>query len=261
MTESYDYAKLIKELGDVLTDLPAEPSKPNGYSTRMRRKLRKLTNLVRDRLDTVSEVLDDIKQPEFVFDPSDPRRVGELIATNMRGQKRIPLGNLERFWGAGVYAIYYNGDFDAYRPLKGTNHPIYVGKANPEDAHANTPEEQGPTLADRLLEHAGNIALAANLRIEDFSCRYLVTRSAWQTAAEDHLIKTYLPIWNKETRICFGLGKHGDKADTRANKRSPWDTLHPARKWAVDSPDNRRSVTEIKAAIAEHFRLNPPLIG
>ena len=30
------------------------------------------------------------------------------------------------------------------------------------------------------------------------------------------------------------MSKHGDSAKTRANKRSPWDVVHPGRLWALD---------------------------
>ena len=30
------------------------------------------------------------------------------------------------------------------------------------------------------------------------------------------------------------MSKHGDSAKTRANKRSPWDVVHPGRAWALD---------------------------
>ena len=260
MTKPCDYKKLIQDLSAVLADLPSEPVKPDGYSTHLLRSLREDVSIARDQLCRLSGVLDDIKQPEFVFDPSDPQRVGELISNTMRAQRKLPLATLEKFWGAGVYAIYYNGDFEAYRPIRQTNHPIYVGKADPEDAHANTPEAQGLKLAARLIEHGRNIRKAENLRIEDFECRYLVVTSAWQKAAEDHLIKVYMPIWNKETKICYGLGKHGDAAETRGNERSPWDMLHPARKWAAGNKPNHRSVAQIEADIAEHFRLYPPVV-
>ena len=60
-----------------------------------------------------------------------------------------------------------------------------------------------------------------------------MVRSAWQTTAEDYLIGRFQPVWNKQTGVCHGFGKHGDSPETRANKRSPWDTLHPGRQWAT----------------------------
>ena len=55
------------------------------------------------------------------------------------------------FWGSGVYAIYYCGKTEpAYAPLSGTETPIYVGKADPTDAFADSIEAQGQTLFRRL---------------------------------------------------------------------------------------------------------------
>lgn len=259
MTDSYDYKKLVGDLSSLLSDLPADPAKPNGYSTHLMRKLRKDVNVVMDRLEKLAGVLDQVKQPAYIFDPNDPHSIGTQICQTMRNQPKLPLSKLEKFWGAGVYAIYYNGDFDAYGPLKKKNHPIYVGKADPVSTHADTPEKQGVKLAGRLLEHAKNIAKASNLNIDDFECRYLVVTSAYQKAAEDHLIEMYKPIWNDKTAVCYGLGKHGDNPETRGNERSPWDTLHPGRKWAEKSPPNKKGIAQIKADIAEHFRLHPPV--
>ena len=73
----------------------------------------------------------------------------------------------------------------------------------------------------------------------------LVVQSGWETAAEDYLIRLFRPIWNKETKILYGLGKHGDSAETRTNKRSLWDTLHPARVWAAPTLEDARSPAEI----------------
>ena len=49
----------------------------------------------------------------------------------------------------------------------------------------------------------------------------------------NYLIDRFKPIWNNETKVCFGFGKHGDNAATRRNTVSPWDTLHPGRPWAT----------------------------
>jgi hypothetical protein len=89
----------------------------------------------------------------------------------------------------------------------------------------------------------------------------LVVKSAWQETAEDYLIAMFKPIWNNEMGVCYGFGKHGDAAKTRANRRSPWDTLHPGRKWATtsDNVPNEKSVTQILAEIAGHFAKFPPV--
>jgi hypothetical protein len=184
-----------------------------------------------------------------------------MVATTLLHQDREPLPRIVNspFYGAGVYAIYYRGSFDCYAPISGREHPIYIGKADPEDLHAATPEKQGVKLFNRIKEHHRSITLAENLDVGDFECRYLVVRSAWVESAESLLIHWFRPVWNSETKVCYGFGKHGDSASTRANQRSPWDTLHPGRPWAtsMDNTPNARSVERIKSNIEEHFGNHP----
>jgi hypothetical protein len=73
------------------------------------------------------------------------------------------------------------------------------------------------------------------------------------------MIQFYKPIWNKEIKVCFGIGKHGDSATTRANKRSPWDTMHPGRKWADRTKDDQKSRAEIEEDILMHLEVHPPI--
>ena len=158
-----------------------------------------------------------------------------------------------------MYAIYYKGSFAPYAPLAGTDHPIYVGKADPASSSAKDAVEQGTKLSDRLQEHAKNIRKAtSSLNIDDFECRFLVVQTGFQKSAEDYLINFFKPIWNSETKICFGLGKHGDSPSTRGNKRSPWDTLHPGRPWAQSITTNQKSLQRILEEIAAHLVANPP---
>lgn len=209
--------------------------------------------------------LDPVREPTMVFDPSDPQVVGRFIGLALVAQERIPLGEVRKFYGAGVYALYYNGPFGAYAPLVGSENPIYVGKADPADSSAKTPREQDQRLARRLADHARAIRKAEahgakTLSLADFHCRYLVVQSGYQTAAENYLIHLFKPIWNDEIRICYGLGKHGDDPSTRANLRSPWDTMHPGRDWAHRDPSIRDAKASglIMREIEEHFGKYPP---
>lgn len=207
----------------------------------------------------MSRELDPVKQPTFVFDPTNPQIVGSLIGRTMMEQPRHPLANIPKFYGSGVYAIYYNGGFDAYRPIAQTDTPIYAGKADPPAPDLRTAEEQGPKISRRLLEHAKSIkAASSTLNLEDFECRFLVVQSGWQRSAEDYLVHQFRPIWN--LNICFGFGKHGDDPSTRANTRSPWDTLHPGRAWATRAGNvpNPSTAKQIKSLISDHFEKHPP---
>lgn len=84
-------------------------------------------------------------------------------------------------------------------------------------------------------------------------------QSGFQHAAEDQLIEFFKPIWNWQTKVCFGIGKHGDSAETRKNKRSPWDTLHPGRGWADKTDHDQHDRLAIIEKIHNHLEKHPPI--
>lgn len=213
--------------------------------------------------------LDPIKDPGPSFDPTNPETAGRLVALALLAQDKVPIDRIARTYGSGVYAIYYLGDYPAYAAVAGTETPIYVGKADPKSADARTSREQGPQLYGRLADHRRMIktvgeyavknGLSHPLRVDDFVCRRLVCATNAQLVAERHLIGTFQPIWNNEVGVCWGISKHGDAATTRANKRSPWDVIHPGRAWAMDEIlEDKRSPEDITARITEHFIRYPP---
>ncbi len=209
-------------------------------------------------LEAALSQIDPVAMPTSVFDPSNPKIIGRFTALAMVAQTRHPLEAIRRFYGSGVYAIYYTGCYPLYLPLSGSESPLYVGKAGPATGGARTAREQGERLAARLNDHRKNISKAAStLNIGDFQVRFLVVQSGWETAAEDYLIHLFRPIWNSEVDILYGLGKHGDDPVTRANKRSPWDTLHPGRRWAEATKEDARSEDRISADLNAHFTAHP----
>lgn len=258
-----EFETLIRELHRLVEQMP-EVS-PEGLSAQKLRRFRATITDATKKLNRLRYELDPVKQPKALFDPSNPSIVGRFVALALLAQPRRPLAAVGRFYGSGVYALYYNGDFESYLPIANTEHPIYVGKADPADPAAKTPADQGDKLAKRLDDHRKSITKAqehptGTLRLADFECRFLVVQSGWQTAAEDYLIDLYKPVWNNETSICYGFGKHGDAAETRTNQRSPWDTLHPGRPWADNSLlQDAKTPNLICCEIAEHLTLNPPL--
>ncbi|GFE50386.1 hypothetical protein So717_21390 [Roseobacter cerasinus] len=224
---------------------------------RLRQELTAKMELLRE----LEAELDAVKQPEHIFDPSNPNYMGRFTAAALLIQPRHPLAEVEKFYGAGVYALYYKGDFPAYEKISGKETPLYTGKADPKIAHAENPTEQGESLSRRINEHRKSIELVSGeggISLDDFEVRYLVTASGFQVTAENFLINYFKPIWNKETKICFGIGKHGDDANTRKNKKSPWDTLHPGRKWALAS-EEMKTPAEIAADISDHLDAFPPI--
>jgi hypothetical protein len=252
----------LAKIVELTKSLPSDPAEYAGLSPRKRRAVRcELEDAVR-RLAEVAQSLDTVRQPKHVFDPTNPKAIGEMVAHALLLQDKEVLREVVKntFYGAGVYAIYYRGSFDCYKPIAGKDHPIYVGKADPEALHALTAEAQGTRLHARLKDHHRSISQVENLSLDDFECRYLVVRSAWVKTAEDILIDWFKPVWNNQMKICYGFGKHGDSAGTRKNERSPWDTLHPGRQWAKGGGNvpNKRSVERIRTDVIDHFKKHPP---
>jgi hypothetical protein len=254
-----DCLSLAEEFRAVLAKLPERPEDLAGNrGKKVRAELEEIAAEMRTRLTQ----LDPTRQPQSFFDPADPRLFGVFAALALVGQDRLPMVSMaeSKFYGSGIYAIYYNGDFRTYEPIAKTEHPIYVGKADPAIPNARMPRDQGDRLCERLNEHRKNIERAASLRIADFECRYLVVATGWQTAAESALIGLFRPLWNKETGILLGFGKHGDSADTRRNTRSPWDVLHAGRAWAAaNTIEDRKSPREIEAEVKAHFVEHAPV--
>ncbi|MCC6924543.1 Eco29kI family restriction endonuclease [Novosphingobium sp.] len=247
----------VGALRESLERLTADAS-DTSLSNAKRKKLETQIKEAIDELTALLAKLDPIAQPTSIFDPSNPKVVGRFVALAMVAQESHPLSDIPKFYGSGVYAIYYKGSFPAYQHISGTETPIYVGKASPSVSNARSPIEQGAKLSGRLNDHRKNIAKAVGtLDLADFEFRSLVVQSGWETAAEDYLIHLFQPIWNSETNILYGLGKHGDAATTRANKRSPWDTLHPGRAWAAASAEDAKSVKQVEAELVRHFAKHP----
>lgn len=174
----------------------------------------------------------------------------------------------DRFQGAGIYAIYYQGDFAAYRPvaLPDCEWPIYVGRAMPSGGRAgllgldSSPE---PKLYSRLREHARSVEAASNLRVADFRCRYLIVDDIWIPLAERLLIGHYRPLWNGVVDG-FGIhapgGKPGGTKGRGGQMKSAWDTLHPGRMFAEGRPD-RVQEDDLRKRIEAHLREHPPRRG
>ncbi|TMM55129.1 Eco29kI family restriction endonuclease [Sulfitobacter sabulilitoris] len=206
---------------------------------------------MKERLEQLEQDVDPVRLPDAFFDPAEPRLIGHFVALALISQDRVRLDAIQPFYGAGVYAIYYTGPENIYGPISGTETPIYVGKADPP-VGATSVVQQETKLYVRLNEHRRNIDKVAGIDLADFECRALAVQSGYQAAAESHLINLFWPIWNNETKILFGLGKHGDSAKTRSNNKSPWDTIHPGRTWAEGNPE-AKSAEDILADVARHF--------
>lgn len=172
------------------------------------------------------------------FNPLDKTNLGESVAEALLQQTVGPLPPSEPFLGAGVYTIYYEGDFSLYKQISEQNRnglyrwPVYVGKAVPAGARKGgygLGADPGAVLFKRLAEHAASIQQAQNLRIEDFRCRFLVVDDIWIPLAESLLIEMFAPLWNRKID---GFGNHDPGSGRYNQQRSWWDVVHPGRPWA-----------------------------
>ncbi|MCA1306362.1 Eco29kI family restriction endonuclease [Microbacterium esteraromaticum] len=181
------------------------------------------------------------------------------IVTRMTETDPVPLDDVPRFTGAGVYAIYYRGSLPVYNLLSlaygdDFSVPIYVGKAVPKGgrrglevlAHTST-----RALADRIRQHANSIRAADNLDIADFTVRWLVVEDIWIPLGESALIREHRPVWNA---LVDGFGNHDPGSGRINGVRSRWDTLHPGRSWAVKFPARSETAADIEQDVTEYLR-------
>ena len=194
------------------------------------------------------------------FNPLDKTNLGNSVAEAMLSQKVMPLANVGQFAGAGLYAIYYTGDFPCYELLARRNRgeqysaPIYVGRAEAEGARKGVSLETirpTNTLSSRLRTHAKSILQVSNLLQEDFSCRYLVVDDIWIPLGESLLITRFSPVWNS---LIDGFGNH-DPGKGRYNGLRPrWDSLHPGRTWASRCKERDETPEAIARDVETYLR-------
>lgn len=194
----------------------------------------------------------------MVYNPLDIPNLGASVAIALEAQPLVPLGSLEAFRGAGLYALYYVGDFPLYERLAEWNResariPIYVGKAVVDKARKGGEFSDGTTttvLYRRILKHRSSIDAASNLNVSHFAVRFLVTLPVWIPLGEAVLIGRYRPLWNV---AMDGFGNNDPGGGRRAQLRSAWDEVHPGRKWAVGQTANPLGQSEIRRRVEEHL--------
>lgn len=197
------------------------------------------------------------------FNPLDKRHLGESVGQAMLRQPVTPLATLKSFKGAGLYAIYYKGEFPAYELIAKRNPngeftaPIYVGKAVPKGARKGGSLEASPgiVLYNRLMQHKRSIEEAENLNIEDFYCRFLIVDDIWIPLGESLLIAKFHPLWNK---LIDGFGNHNPGKGRHQGQRPRWDVLHPGRAWAEMCQPRVETAAQITHEVSDYLRNNPP---
>lgn len=200
------------------------------------------------------------------FNPLDKKNLGASVAEALLTNEIYPLSELSAFEGAGIYAIYYTGDFEAYKPISYLNDdgkfllPIYVGKAVPAGARmgANLESKPGRVLQKRLKEHADSIKAVDNLDINDFHCRFLVVDDIWIPLGETLIIARFTPIWNT---LIDGFGNHNPGKGRHAGMRPRWDVLHPGRTWAMHLAERPETQEQIAQDAQNQLKVLPACLS
>lgn len=200
------------------------------------------------------------------FNPLDKKNLGASVAEALLANAMHSLDDLPVFEGAGVYAIYYTGNFAPYARLSAVNQngqfklPIYVGKAVPAGARmgGGLDSNPGKVLHKRLKEHADSIRSAENLNIEDFHCRFLVVDDIWIPLGESLLIARFTPVWNS---LIDGFGNHNPGKGRHEGMRPRWDVLHPGRAWALNLKGRPESAQEIASDAESYLRERFPSLS
>lgn len=182
------------------------------------------------------------------YNPLELEALGYSLLRKLERQPTHPLADLPKFPGAGLYALYYNGNFSTYGKIGGYNRangcriPIYVGRAKDPGARKGldpfTPVSK-PLLWQRVNDHRKTIAGAGNLDLSDFFVRVLVVLPIWVPLAESMAIRQYRPLWNTTVQ---GFGIHAPGSGRHGQQLSHWDSLHPGRSFVAKLKRNE-SVT------------------
>jgi hypothetical protein len=193
------------------------------------------------------------------FDPLSKPALAESIALQLLKSPALAFPPKNKISGAGIYALYYSGNFSPYQPIakknKGPNPtvPIYVGKAVPKGSRkggVGLESKPGNALFGRLSKHAHSIENVSNLNLADFRCRYVVCEDVWITFCETMLIIRFEPLWNV---FVEGFGINVPGAGREKQRKSMWDTLHPGRPEAKKLPPNDKSAAELAELVAGFF--------
>lgn len=158
------------------------------------------------------------------YNPSDLANLVRYCVQELMNRTAYPLALPGPFDGAGIYALFYDGDFVPYQHLAirsaDFRRPIYVGRARFTKSSGPRP------LFKRLRDHAKSIDAVENLRIDHFRCRFLVLHPLWVSTVEDLLIQHYSTLWND---VIKGFGLHAPGGKRLTGEVSMWDMLHPGR--------------------------------
>lgn len=193
------------------------------------------------------------------YNPLDKKNLGASVAEALLGRKLHSLSGLTSFHGAGIYAIYYTGNFLPYKRLSELNRgadpiaPIYVGKAIPAGGRKGgviSDSTKTKALFARLKEHAESVNATKNLKLDDCQCRFLIVDDIWIPLGESLLIAKFAPIWNT---LIDGFGNHDPGKGRHNGMRPRWDVLHTGRAWAEKCQPRPETAEQIEREVLAHL--------
>lgn len=189
----------------------------------------------------------------------------ELVKDAIRFFNGTPVHTLpppEKFFGTGVYALYYTGDSKLYRKYAELNRlsydfPIYVGKAVPsgwrQSRTTHSEDKKTSELWSRIKQHGNSVDVVKNLSSSGFSCRFMIfedSSSDMIGTIEAALIKWKTPLWNS---LLDGFGNHDPGKGRYEQAKSDWDVVHPGRLWANKckgkTPTQKEIVSRIESQL------------
>jgi len=220
-------------------------SRENFRVRSLRRELLSLRNSITARV-TTARILP--------YNPLELTHLAESTWREFDKQNVCRLSDLRPFIGTGVYALYYDGDFPLYKAISDSNRnmpgsrAIYVGEAGRQGKRKGvgfSEESADKAIYDRLVNsHSESIRAAENLKLEDFSCRYLVIQDLFVPLCESILIEKHVPLWN---RLVDGFGNKAVGGPRERQKIAPWDMLHPGRPKRATGANDRFPIVEVLA--------------
>ncbi|MCW5867480.1 MAG: Eco29kI family restriction endonuclease [Candidatus Eremiobacteraeota bacterium] len=222
---------------------------------------------------------DNWKQ-EATYNPLDKKNLGDSVADALLGKAVQLLPPAENFFGSGIYALYYSGDFPPYKRMSDCNSqgrwvwPIYIGRAEPRGSRkgGSVPEDMSEAVAegilredraassDRLMErlrkHSKTIAEVENLNVEHFRCRYLCVDDIWIPLGEALILRQFRPLWNT---ILDGFGNKTPGSGRTGQKLSSWDTVHPGRSFVkkLNLPSGKHALEVLLSKTEQHLSIVP----
>lgn len=203
---------------------------------------------------------EQLEDDNVAFNPLSKSSLADSVGIALNKRPAYPISALPKFEGAGIYALYYKGNFAPYSRLVACNAnngfrlPIYLGKADPPGKRKGAGGGDGndsQALRTRLLKHGRTIADASNLDRADFYVKFLVVDVSFIGLCESLLIARLAPLWNTTVD---GFGNNDPGSGRGQQVKSRWHTLHPGGSWASKLPDRPESVETIRSEVEQVLR-------